>query len=113
MASEDSKPDGRPDDQFLSDLSAAIRLKSFLVGGGNEIPKDAAKGLADLVSTFAEDIRVYELKVRYDEWKNSRWWLFARKKGPPDELAAVHDVEKQLRLDDEIAMRLRDNLRKQ
>jgi hypothetical protein len=73
MAEVAEKPESPPDDQFLDDLSAAIRLKSFLVGAGREVPKDVTKGMAELVAVFDEDIRAYERRVREDE-RNNRCW---------------------------------------
>jgi hypothetical protein len=103
--------EGRPDDQFLSDLSAVVRLKSYLSGAGREIPKEVSKGIADVLSAFERDLRVYELQVRYDEWKKSWWRKIPMMNSVPDDVVAMYDAEKQLYLEDAIAMRLRDALR--
>jgi hypothetical protein len=54
---------GTIDQQFLDDLSAANRLKSFLVGRGQRISEDASRGIAQLVSDFASDLAEYESRA--------------------------------------------------
>jgi hypothetical protein len=48
------------DYQFLDDLSAASRFKTFLVGTGAKVPDDILKGLATLVAVFSDDLSEFE-----------------------------------------------------
>jgi hypothetical protein len=51
------------DDQFIDDLIAANRLKTFLHARGIETSKELAFGLARLVSAFAEEIQAFEART--------------------------------------------------
>lgn len=42
--------------QFIDDLVAANRLKTFLVGQGNEIPQGLLEGLADLSERYRAEV---------------------------------------------------------
>jgi hypothetical protein len=47
---------GEWDRQFVDDLVAANRFKTFLVARGAPVPKEVLKGLGDLSSDFSPDI---------------------------------------------------------
>jgi hypothetical protein len=49
-------PQASADPEFLDDLVAANRLKTYLVGHGVEVPEEVLRGLGDLLTLFAEDI---------------------------------------------------------
>jgi hypothetical protein len=44
------------DTQFIDNLVAADRFKTFLVGRGVEVPFGVSRGISELVSAFASDI---------------------------------------------------------
>jgi hypothetical protein len=48
------------DEQFIDDLVAANRFKTFLVGRGADVPPEVSKGLAQLVSQFADEIAEFD-----------------------------------------------------
>jgi hypothetical protein len=52
------------EEQFLDDLSAANRCKTFLVGVGAGVPNDVLKGLGALTSAFSGDLAIYEARFR-------------------------------------------------
>jgi hypothetical protein len=52
------------DVQFMDDLSAANRFKSFLVGAGAGVPSDVLRGLGALSSAFSDDVSKYESYLR-------------------------------------------------
>jgi hypothetical protein len=64
--------DGRADNQFLDDLSAAVRFKSFLVGRGRPVSSDVSKGLGKLVSLFAAELEEFERQTRDREQPTKR-----------------------------------------
>ncbi len=61
-ATQLAEPDsnGKSDEQFLDDLSAANRFKAFLIASAVDVPGDVSKGIAELVSAFDVDLRQHE-----------------------------------------------------
>lgn len=52
------------DEQFIGNLVAADRFKTFLVGRGVEVPFGVSRGISELVSAFANDIARAEALVK-------------------------------------------------
>jgi hypothetical protein len=68
--------EGGADEQFLDDLSAANRLKSFLVGRGQQLSQDTSRDIGQLLLIFGGDIKQYEQNIR-DQFVSGRK-LFTR-----------------------------------
>jgi hypothetical protein len=60
----------RADDQFLDDLSAAGRFKTFLVSRGRPVSAEVSEGIGRLLSAFSDDLKFFEHQTRI---RNS-WW---------------------------------------
>lgn len=75
------------DDQFLDDLSAASRMKSFLVGRGIEVSSEISAGISTLLSKFYRDTQNYEEKMRKQD-RERRFW----KRNSQSKSAAQHVV---------------------
>jgi hypothetical protein len=52
------------DREFLDDLAAANRFKSFLVGRGRPVTFGTSAGLGSLLTEFGTDLKEYENQVR-------------------------------------------------
>ena len=52
------------DSDFLSDLAAANRFKTFLLGRGRAVTQETSVGIAKLVAEFSEDLDWHERHVR-------------------------------------------------
>lgn len=64
--------DGPSDESFLSDLVAAERFKSFLVGRGVAVPDDVIDGLSRLSNRFQSDLT--EVRAKEQDRLASRGW---------------------------------------
>lgn len=62
---ETSGPMRSADAQFIDDLVATLKLKSFLIGRGVSVPEAVTKGLAELANVFQHDIST-------STWMNTR-----------------------------------------
>ena len=68
-----AKSDSQPDEQFLSDLTAANRLKGFLLGSGTDIQKDVLDGLARLTFIYSQELEDFEKRIRTGEIGKKLW----------------------------------------
>lgn len=64
------------DSQFLDDLVAANRFKTFLSGKGVDISYEISHGLATLVTAFASDIAAFARQYRIQ--KRRRWFFLSQ-----------------------------------
>jgi hypothetical protein len=73
--------EAQADAQFLDDLGAVSRFKTFLLSKGRPVDPDVSEGVAKLVTTFLPDLKQHELLVRDRElWRNKL--LFWQKPSP-------------------------------
>jgi len=73
--------DGKSDFDFIDDLLAATRFKSFLLARGAEIPAFVIEGLALLNVAFKEDLLAHNIEPAPVPRKFSFWpfrWIFRR-----------------------------------
>jgi hypothetical protein len=63
------------DAQFLDDLGAVSRFKTFLLSRGRPVGPEVSEGVAKLMTTFLPDLKRHELLVRDRElWRNKLWF---------------------------------------
>jgi len=60
------------DAEFLSDLAAAARFKTFLVGRGRPVSLETSVGLGKLFTEFSEDLEDHERKVQHQHLLRNR-----------------------------------------
>ena len=62
------------DHQFLDDLGAVGRFKTFLVGRGRPVSDEVSAGIGKLLTTFVTDLEKYEAQIRdQEDWKRGSW----------------------------------------
>jgi hypothetical protein len=72
-------PERAADDQFLDDLGAVGRFKTFLIGRGRPVSDEVSAGIGKLLTTFVSDLEKYENHTREKEdWKKPAFWSRAR-----------------------------------
>jgi hypothetical protein len=71
--------DREADYQFLDDLGAVGRFKTFLVGRGRPVSDEVSAGIGKLLTAFVRDLERYEDQIRDQEnWKNRSFWFRTR-----------------------------------
>jgi hypothetical protein len=80
------EPDSGPesDGQFIDNLVAADRFKTFLVGRGVEVPFGVSQGISELVSAFAHEIARAEELVKEEGVVPRRGRRVGKRRSSPD-----------------------------